>query len=120
MTLNIPFFIMKSTLKEPIKEPLNNDNALKDDNTLKDETTFEKYMNLLLKQGSSLFQKEEVKSCLKEQYRTLVKIIFAEVYIYIYMIIIFVFLIFLMLSVILFILVIRVIPFREFIFPRQN
>jgi fatty acid desaturase len=74
---------------------------------------FKKYGNLVLKQGLELLEKEEVKSNLKEQYKTLVKIIFAEINIYVYITIILVFFIFLMLSIILFILVIRVIPFRD-------
>lgn len=71
--------------------------------------------DLLIKQGLDLLKKEEVKSNLREQYKTLVKIIFAEIHIYIYILLIFVFFIFIFLFIILFILIVRVFPVKEMI-----
>lgn len=71
------------------------------------------YSELFLNHGLELLKKEEVKATLKEQYKALVRTIFAEIGLYIYAVIACVFFIFVMLSVILLMLVLRIQPFRN-------
>lgn len=72
---------------------------------------WEIYSDLIIKQGAELLKKEEVKANLKEQYRTIIHTIFAEIGIYLYLLVGSIVFIFIMLSVILIMLVVRTTPF---------